>query len=331
MKQGINVPTEAITSLLQKHGYSLCNATLREGGFWNPVYFLTTGRGELVLKVTNPLWPVRKTLNEVAVLGYVSKHTTIPVPKIVAYSASTEELGHEYILMKRAPGSSLASVFDNLSARERKGYLDQLVDAVQELNELQFQEIGGFASDMKVTVDPWHSKGPHKTLSGYLDTEMREYVDSLRENKAHPCLADRFEAFRERFVRSYAGDCSIVLAHNDLQLKNIMVQGGRITAVLDWEWAMAAPRDLYFNTLTNTFDDCNEESRKYLYEALASRGLVKGKGVIERQPLFQATDMLMSLACYKPQRWFADKPEEEKRFETELVAKIDRFLLSFNV
>lgn len=63
--------------------------------------------------------------------------------------------------MERVPGSTLASVFDSLSVRERKGYLDQLVAVVQQLTAVEFQEIGGFALDMKVTVDPWHGKGPH--------------------------------------------------------------------------------------------------------------------------------------------------------------------------
>lgn len=113
-----------------------------------------------------------------------------------------------------------------------------------------------------------------------------------------------------------------------------MVEDGQITGVLDWERTMAAPSDLYFNTFTNTFDDCDEESRKYLYEALETRGLVtlvKAKKVIEREPLFEAAELLMCLACYKPQRWYADNPEEEKRFGPELIEKIDRFLLLYDV
>lgn len=331
MKKDITVTSEAIKVLLKKHGYSLCSIVTHDGGFWNPVFFLTTAQGtELVLKVTNPLWPVRKTLNEVTVISHVSKTTKIPVPAVVAYSLSREELGYEYILMERIPGRSLASIFDTLAKQDQIKYLDQLVEIVQQLFSVQFQEIGGFSVGMKVTVDPWHGKGPYKTVSDYLNVEMQQHLDSLTANSSHLGLVERFRAFKDKFVQNCTSDCNIVLSHNDLQLKNIIVEGGQITGLIDWEWAMAAPSDLYFSTLANTFDDLNEESRNYLYESLESRGIIKDKRIRERESLFEAANMLSCLACYKPHRWYVDLAEE-KRYETDLISKINEFLGSHNV
>jgi len=55
------------------------------GSFINQVYLIYTDLGEtFVLKVENPNWKNKKTMNEIIVLDYLNRFTSIPVPKVLA-------------------------------------------------------------------------------------------------------------------------------------------------------------------------------------------------------------------------------------------------------
>jgi hypothetical protein len=71
----------------------------------------------VVLLVANPhtYWARRKTSQEVAIMGYVRRHTTIPVPQVLDYSdnAETSPLGCEYLLLEHMRGVPLSDVIES--------------------------------------------------------------------------------------------------------------------------------------------------------------------------------------------------------------------------
>ena len=322
MKEGIEVSQKAITSLLKKHGFTLTTINVFDGGFINPIYFLSTKAGtDLVLKITHPLWPIRKTVNEATVIKFVANSTSIPVPEIITWSASKEELGYEYILMKRVRGKPLSSFFASLTKEEQMSYLDQMADYVEQLMSIRFENIGAFKEQMEVTANVYGS-GPYKTLAGYLDGEMTRNLAELHKNQEYIDLAKRFNRFKEEVLRKYKGSCTIVLAHNDILCKNIMGNEGKITAILDWEWAMAAPSDVYFNA----FSDLSEAKQRYFYSVLSSKGIHSTEEIEARSHLYKADHLLMCLACYK--EWMGGDHQKEEEYEKDLLVGIEHFLTS---
>src|SRR6266699_1600053 len=60
-------------------------------------------------------WTAEKVANEVAVIGYISKHTTIPVPEVLFWGLaeqSPQQLG-PFIVMEFVRGGPTSSIFYN--------------------------------------------------------------------------------------------------------------------------------------------------------------------------------------------------------------------------
>jgi aminoglycoside phosphotransferase (APT) family kinase protein len=82
---------------------------LAQGAF-NKLYTISlVGKEpEYVLRVALPVDPHFKTESEAATLMFLAEKTSLPVPKVLAYSSTQEnKLGFEWILMQRMPGGVL--------------------------------------------------------------------------------------------------------------------------------------------------------------------------------------------------------------------------------
>ena len=65
-----------------------------------------------VFRVTLPVEPFYKTASEMVTLSYIRKHTSVPVPRIIACSSTADnELGFEWSLMDKIPDVSLKGVW----------------------------------------------------------------------------------------------------------------------------------------------------------------------------------------------------------------------------
>ncbi|VDC07403.1 unnamed protein product [Peniophora sp. CBMAI 1063] len=110
---------------------------------------LTDGR-EVIARVARRFMPRLKTESEVATMAYLRAHTKIPVPTVFFYDANPyNRLGGEYIIMSKAKGAPLSSVYQNLSHHQLTGLLDNLAGLVVPLFAHRFPSIGSlyFGSD----------------------------------------------------------------------------------------------------------------------------------------------------------------------------------------
>lgn len=106
--------------LLDTIGFDLINYHYfaKSAGVINKIFALdvqrqgTEQRDQMILRVVNPhkFWEHGRNENEVAVLKYLAKNTSIPVPKIWSYciDKSISLIGCQYILMDRMPGVTLS-------------------------------------------------------------------------------------------------------------------------------------------------------------------------------------------------------------------------------
>ncbi|KAG6909010.1 hypothetical protein DXG01_002396 [Tephrocybe rancida] len=100
-------------------------------------------RTELVASVARRYMPRLKTESEVATMHYLRENTNIPVPTVYYYDSNPyNRLGGEYILMSKAPGVQLASVFHSLSYNELVKLLDNLAGMILPLFAHRFSDIG---------------------------------------------------------------------------------------------------------------------------------------------------------------------------------------------
>jgi aminoglycoside phosphotransferase (APT) family kinase protein len=166
--------------------------------------------GPLVLRLSRPHHePARvvreaATQNAVAALGY-------PAPRVLLWSADPHALGAPFLLMERLPGKPL------LEARAI-GMGAVLADAQARLHGLDSAPLA-------------RALGPSETLDGYLDTEARRIARAKLDGL--DALLGWLRARRPR-------EGATAICHGDFHPQNVLVEGGRVTGVLDWPNAIVA-------------------------------------------------------------------------------------------
>ncbi|EER36593.1 conserved hypothetical protein [Histoplasma capsulatum H143] len=81
--------------------------------------------------------------SEAATLKYLRSNSSISVPEVFAYSCSKEnDIGIPYILMSKAPGSSLQPHWTHMSSDDKAKILRQLGSITWQLCQLKFDRIG---------------------------------------------------------------------------------------------------------------------------------------------------------------------------------------------
>ncbi|RPA74547.1 hypothetical protein BJ508DRAFT_366176 [Ascobolus immersus RN42] len=120
-------------------------------GSFNKAYVIKTGADdsekEFVFRVALPLYPHYKTASEVANLLFLRKHTTIPVPQVIAYNSSADtsdnELGFEWILMERVKGVPLRKLWRRSTELARlERVVERVAGFVKQLQDIRFPAVG---------------------------------------------------------------------------------------------------------------------------------------------------------------------------------------------
>ncbi|KAF8520306.1 hypothetical protein JB92DRAFT_3141497 [Gautieria morchelliformis] len=125
---------------------------------------------------------LQRISSEVATMRYVEKHTTVPVPRVIEYSAESKGLvGSPYIVMSKAEGVPLSTLWDDMEDEKRNILLQQVVDIFIELSLHRFDKIGSL---VEVEV-------PGKTGSSHEGWAIAEKVPVETEDDIEPVLSSR--------------------------------------------------------------------------------------------------------------------------------------------
>jgi hypothetical protein len=232
---------------------------------------------ELILRVSGNHISKIKTENEAAVLSWLDKETNIYVPQVIAYASSVDNpLRHEYILMTRESGHSLADVYSSFDSAQMDTVLDQLLDINAELHKHKWSHIGGLTFDDGGHIIPgpvleetfwfepdilalWPAgetfnslniSGPFTSYTQYISAHLLKYKHAI---EIHPSLEFMHAILPQlnRFLTIITSDplqikldnIPLRLAHKDLHFANILVDSAtaRITSIIDWEFAGVVP------------------------------------------------------------------------------------------
>ncbi|KAJ8127717.1 hypothetical protein O1611_g5919 [Lasiodiplodia mahajangana] len=196
----------------------------RLGGEFAPVYKVDP---RTVVKSSKDI-----RLSEAAAMRFVRNNTNIPVPEV--YNAyKDEESGHTRIIMEFIEGVELEKAWDTYLATEKESVIAQLRGYMEELRQLRGTFIGsvdGSWCDDHYFDDQRGGYGP------FIDEDdfNAAIVKALKKGKTQARVD--VEMVCEIFLETMKGH-DIVLTHNDFAPRNILVQGSKVVALLDWELA----------------------------------------------------------------------------------------------
>ena len=110
--------------------------------------FMATGHGRrAIIKIPDPVVPAHLvTASEVATLEYLRTELGVPVPKVFAWSMTSDNpVGCEYIVMEEASGDALNAVWPTLEVDKKFTVIDQIVSLQNRLLQGGIK-LGGYGS-----------------------------------------------------------------------------------------------------------------------------------------------------------------------------------------
>lgn len=165
-------------------------------------------------------------LPELEALRYISKHTSIPVPKVHGiYHVG----GRLYIEMDYVQGKTLQDTWPGLSLDKKQTIVEEVASFIEQLRLLKPTQQGIVASaEFKQSVD--HRVG-YKPFGPF---SLHEFHDFLRGGLL---LENCTETFGESVTRCHSRPYRTCFSHGDLCPRNIIVCNGKIAAIIDWEFS----------------------------------------------------------------------------------------------
>lgn len=197
--------------------------------------------GDRVTKINNTIEGPLRISNEAAAIRFLKENTTIPVPTV--YETTSNSITMEFV-----EGSTIEEAWKDLSDTEIAAISEQLRDYLTQLRSLKGSFIGSFDGGPAVDARMFINEGgPFRTVPEYIDFVLSD------PPRNWPGAAPMHSMVRSQMRTDY----DVVLTHGDLKSINILVQGSRITAIIDWEYAGYYPEYLeYVSALRATAWQC---------------------------------------------------------------------------
>ncbi|KAH7876988.1 kinase-like protein [Lentinula edodes] len=188
---------------------------------WGNVKYLSSS---LVLKIARD-----NVAAEADTISFIRSNTSIPVPHVIA---SDRAFGKTYMLMRRVNGMPLQFAWRDLNAEQRTNVIEQLRSFVAQLRTLsptlsRRHSVGAVCalnnaplSDSRIASAPVGPFPNERAFNDHLIVVAEPYMDETTLPSIRARMSD---------------DHRICFTHGDLTPRNIFVQGGNVTAIIDWE------------------------------------------------------------------------------------------------
>jgi len=261
-----------------------------EGGFAHDTFFVDFEEESFVVKI-NGLSDIEEEKidwnesfeTEPYILDLVSRKTDIPVPEPVARDTSKSTIPEYYHILRKMNGyaptaNSSKTPFRDLIETEKKRILQQVGRNIAKLHKIQFDNFGELkVENGEIAVGEtknWPELFQHM-ISFWIDQiEGGEFDDLVPEIR--DAVADNLDLLEDVETP--------VLVHREVDTKNILIEDGELSAILDWEYCVAGHGELDLITTEGRMIESNFSSdenwkkyRKELYKGYESvRSLEEG-------------------------------------------------------
>jgi len=217
---------DIVRAICQQEGIPSRNIQVLSGGQVNAVFRVDR---EYVVRIGMREDAYQRLKRETDLLRSLAGE--IPVPKILAFGLRD---GFVYQIQQYLPGHKLYSVWNTLRPVEQETVVAQLVDSLKILHRRTTSSFGSAGADVPQFAS-W---------SDYLSDKFNQTLQEIQRLNIRilPGFVELATTYFEehRHVLQNSLPC---LVHGDLTLVNVLVDQGQLSAVLDFEYALQAPKD----------------------------------------------------------------------------------------
>lgn len=171
----------------------------------------------------------RVHLSEASTMLFISRHTSIPVPKVLcAFTHS----GLTYIVMERIQGDIIGNGWVKRNKESKAKLLSQLGSLVREMHELQPPQGMGVASVDGGSL--FDCRVPGGSLRFGPFSTVQDFHRHLRRGME---FDSRLDPQIQNLIKQQNNSWPLVFTHGDLSSLNILARGDDIVGIIDWETA----------------------------------------------------------------------------------------------
>ena len=202
------------------------------GGRVNPVYIVND---QYVIKFD----ALKRGFNKESFILKTFKK--LPLPKLLAHDASLRLIPQEYIIQTKLEGENLSFVWPNLNKLDQENIFKNLITILKMFHARSY----GFYGDI------FSKSQQFKKWSNFFAFQYKKAVGLARQtgliNKSLFRSIDSF--YNKNLIFLDQPTIKPCFCHNDLHFANILVNRNKISGILDFDLALAAPFDFEFNIL----------------------------------------------------------------------------------
>lgn len=223
-----SIMDETIGAIWRAHGLGAARRIVRAtSGVSNACFIVNDA---LVIRFNTFDTTVPKFANERAAYDVLAG-SGVPVPSVVALDQSRRIVPYDFMILTRLPGSNLAEQWRELTASQTD---DVVWEAGRCLARLHAVRLPAFGKLREQDAPRFH------TWPDYFDDYARRYLNEaarygLLEEPLRTRLEDALHGARHVLARVTQG----MLVHSDYHYENILHEGGRLSGILDFEWALS--------------------------------------------------------------------------------------------
>lgn len=187
-------------------------------------------------------YDARSQLSEAHTMLFIAQYTSIPVPKI---HCAFRHKNRTYIVMERMAGDKLAQGWYQRSPDSKAKILSQLRRIMDEMRSIPPPEGTGVASVTGGSL--WDCRLPKSEIFGPFPCVAHFHRYLNQGFKYHPENYPRINELLSLHERTWP----LCFTHGDLSSLNILVQGDKVTGIIDWETAGWFPSYWEYTTACN--------------------------------------------------------------------------------
>lgn len=219
---------------------------IRTGKF-NTSYFVSTGEGELVLRIAPPdttgvLFYERGMMaQEPEVHERVRSNTTVPVADILAYDTQRDVLPRDFLLMRRLPGRALSEM--SLSRQATGRVYRHVGEALRQIHDLRRDRYGYLGAH--------HCMTPQPDWAGAFAIMWNRLLDDVDGCQGYDTRESQFlRDLLEHHMEAFTHEPPSCLLHMDVWAQNILCDAqGNLTGLVDFDRALWGDPEIEFAVL----------------------------------------------------------------------------------
>ena len=215
-----------VREICRQEGIEGRTVQVLQGGQVNAVFRIDNA---YVLRIGARENALQRLQHETALLQSIVNE--IPVPRVYAFG---QHDGFVYQIQQYLPGQSLFSQWKTLTPQVQENLVAELATYMKILHNRTFPYFGQGHEDTP----------PYESWADLLSAKFQQTIDELAtlQIRMVPGFLELATAYFDAHEHLLQNGVP-VLTHGDLTLANILVDEGKISALLDFEYSMQAPKD----------------------------------------------------------------------------------------